>query len=135
MAKRNKKIRLSQLAHLISRLFLLAVFLFLVIFFVQAFAGNGNEFKSAIEATYIGAFYLAVPLTALMVLFAGYQYVTAGFDADQIKQSKETLIYAIGGLLLLVLGYRFLIWLIQAPDSPLEAFRNWLSTVSFQGRI
>ena len=124
--KRKKPSPLASLAHLLSRLFLWAVFLFLLIFLLQVFAAEGPEtFQATIEATYKGAFLVALPLAALMILVAGYQYITAGLDADQVKQAKETVIYALGGLILLVLGYQFLSWLIRAgPGSPLEYLRN-----------
>lgn len=117
--------KVSGLVHLLSRLFLVVILLLLVgLVMVAVFAASpGEGFKSTINATYSAAIIIAVPLAALMILFAGYQYVTAGFEPNQVKEAKETIVYAIGGLALLFLGYRILLWLVN-PGSPLEALKN-----------
>lgn len=45
---------------------------------------------------------IAVPIVVLMIIYGGFQYVTARGNAEQLKSATRTLTYAIiGGLLII----------------------------------
>ncbi len=128
MAKKKGAIthRHFSLVHLLSRLFLTLVLILLLVLavsFVLAADGQGL-FLSSIQSLRMGALLVATPLTALMIVIAAYQYMTAALDPDQVKQAKETIVYALGGLVLLILGFQILQGLIYGQGSPLELLRN-----------
>jgi len=43
-------------------------------------------------------------LAVIMIIFAGYRYITSGGDATKVTSAKNTLVYAIIGLILAVLA-------------------------------
>lgn len=45
---------------------------------------------------------LAIPLTTLMILVAGYLYLTGGGNADQIKKAHKALIWAVVGFVVIL---------------------------------
>ncbi|MBI2055697.1 MAG: hypothetical protein HYT42_02285 [Candidatus Sungbacteria bacterium] len=47
---------------------------------------------------------IAVPLMALVVLFAGYTYLTSGGNADQVKRANKTLTWAVVGFIIVLLA-------------------------------
>ncbi|MBI4119887.1 MAG: hypothetical protein HY454_00285 [Parcubacteria group bacterium] len=47
---------------------------------------------------------IAVPLMALVVLFAGYTYLTSGGNADQVTRANKTLTWAVAGFIIVLLA-------------------------------
>lgn len=47
---------------------------------------------------------IAVPLMALVVLFAGYTYLTSGGNADQVKRANQTLTWAVAGFIIVLVA-------------------------------
>ncbi|HUC87493.1 MAG TPA: pilin [Candidatus Saccharimonadales bacterium] len=60
-----------------------------------------NNVKTIIETLLTVAGAVAV----LIIVVAGLRYITSGGDATSVKQSKDTLLYAIVGLVIVILAY------------------------------
>ena len=63
------------------------------------------------EAIINGLFIIAIPLVSIMVLWGGFQILTAGGDPTKFTNGKKTLIYAVVGfaVVLVAQGVVFII--------------------------
>ena len=48
--------------------------------------------------------YIAIPLTAIMVLVGGFQMITAGGDPEKFSKGRKTLMYAAIGFAIVLLA-------------------------------
>ena len=51
-------------------------------------------------------------LSVIMIIFAGIRYVTAHGDKGQVESAKNTLIYAIVGLIVSIVAYALVNWVV-----------------------
>lgn len=47
---------------------------------------------------------LALAIAVLMIIWAGYQMLTAGGDPAQFEKGKKTIAYAVGGIIVILLA-------------------------------
>lgn len=52
-------------------------------------------------------------LAIIMLIYGGIRYVLSGGDAGKVKDAKNTILYAIVGLVIAILGYAVVNWVIQ----------------------
>lgn len=64
----------------------------------------GNNLKEYSEKLYVWSIGIAGSLAIIMLIYAGYLYVTSMGNPDQINSAKEIIIGALSGLLLLILA-------------------------------
>ena len=48
--------------------------------------------------------FLAGPIAVIMVVYAGFLFITGGDKPDNIKQAKQTLMWVVIGLIVLILS-------------------------------
>ena len=51
-------------------------------------------------------------LSVIMIIYAGIRYVTAHSDKGQVEGAKNTLIYAIVGLIVSIVAYALVNWVV-----------------------
>ncbi len=115
---RNKKL-------LFGAVFLLSVFTLLFIFAGSASAqvtetgfekicAKGNGLAVCIQQLYLVALGLGAVVALLMIILAGYRYMTAQGNAQQVESAKEALTSAFIGLIIIFIAF-ILLYLIN-PD-------------------
>ena len=52
-------------------------------------------------------------LSIFMLIFGGIRYVVSGGDQTRVKDAKNTILYAIIGLVVAILGYAVVQWVIS----------------------
>jgi hypothetical protein len=52
-------------------------------------------------------------IAIFMLIFGGIRYVISGGAADRVKDAKNTILYAIIGLVVAILGYAIVQWVIS----------------------
>ncbi|MGE5309896.1 MAG: hypothetical protein ACM3JF_02335 [Sphaerimonospora mesophila] len=52
-------------------------------------------------------------LAVIMLIWGGIRYVISGGDATKVKDAKNTILYAIVGLIVAILGYAIVNWVIS----------------------
>lgn len=57
-------------------------------------------------------------VAVIMIMVAGFKYITAGGDAGQIGSAKNTLVYAIVGLVIVVLAQSIVHFVLHAATTP-----------------
>ena len=54
-----------------------------------------------------GLFLLAGPIAVIMIVYAGYLFITAADNQEQVKKAKATVKYAVIGVVVLILSKAF----------------------------
>ena len=81
--------------------------------------GNGQSNKGLFDnggiiTTVINTMLFIVGLLSVaMLIYAGIRYTTAHGDKSQVEGAKNTMIYAIVGLIVAILGYAIVNWVIK----------------------
>ena len=52
-------------------------------------------------------------LAIVMLIWGGIRYVISGGNSDKVKEAKNTILYAIIGLVVAILGYALVSWVIS----------------------
>lgn len=71
-------------------------------------AGGANDSRSLTESvsTIVNVLLFLVGLTAVVVIiYAGFQYITAAGDSSKTKNAQSTITYAVIGLVVAILAY------------------------------
>ncbi len=66
--------------------------------------GSGSTFQTIVERFIKLAQLLVTPLSVLMILIAGFMYMTAGGSEERLKTAHKMLIWAIIGIALVLLA-------------------------------
>lgn len=89
------------------------------LFDVSDYHGTGQPTSlfggsSAIIPRAINLMLFAVGILAIfMLIWGGMRYVLSGGDSGRVKDAKNTILYAIIGLVVAILGYAIVNWVIQ----------------------
>jgi hypothetical protein len=66
---------------------------------------NPSEKLNALIATIINIFSVVVGVVAvIMIIFGGFRYITSGGDSGNVTNAKNTILYAIVGLIIVALA-------------------------------
>jgi cytochrome bd-type quinol oxidase subunit 2 len=79
---------------------------------------DGSRVSGAIETT-INIFSIIVGIVAvIMLIIGGLKYITSAGDASSIASAKNTIIYAIVGLIVVVLAQAIIRFVIVRTETP-----------------
>jgi len=74
---------------------------------------NKNQDANALIKTLINTLlYIIGALSVVMIIFAGISYTTSAGDAGKVTRAKNTLLYAIVGLVIAFLAYAIVNWVL-----------------------
>jgi hypothetical protein len=66
---------------------------------------DGNDSLKAVAAKVVNVFSIIVGIAAvIMIIYGGFRYITSGGDSGRVGNAKNTLIYAIVGLVIVALA-------------------------------
>ena len=69
--------------------------------------GNGGVVTTVINTM----LFIVGLLSVVMIIFAGIRYTTAHGDKQQVTSAKDTLIYAVVGLIVAIIAYAVVNWI------------------------
>lgn len=67
--------------------------------------GAGKSVQDIIKVVVNLLLYLTGTVAVIMVIFSGYQFVTAAGDVDKVKKAKGALLYSVIGIVIVTLAY------------------------------
>jgi len=82
---------------------------------VQAAGGgacNGNQLEKFLKDIVNILLFVIGTISVIMIIVGGLRYVLSGGDAGSIKAGKDTVIYAIIGLVVSIMAYAIINWVI-----------------------
>jgi hypothetical protein len=65
----------------------------------------------------------------IMIIFAGFKYITAGGDSSKINSAQQTIIYAVVGLVIVALAQIIVRFVLRESVSETEALLDVLKTL------
>ena len=67
--------------------------------------GSGGTFRKTIQNIINILLFIIGIIAVIVIVIAGIQYATSGGNADQASKAKNTIIYAIVGIIVAVMAY------------------------------
>lgn len=64
----------------------------------------GKSFQDVVQSIAGGLATIALPIVGIMVLYGGFQLLTAGGDPEKYKSGKNTILYAVIGYAVILLA-------------------------------
>lgn len=81
-------------------------------------SGDGTVAIKNLAKKLINVFSIIVGIIAvIMLIFGGFKYITSGGDSNSITGAKNTLIYAIVGLLIVALAQFIVVFVLSTANS------------------
>ena len=74
---------------------------------------NTNE-KDVIQSIVNLLLYITGAVAVIMIVIGGIKYVTSGGDSSQTKSAKDTILYAVVGLIIAIIAYAVVNFVIGA---------------------
>lgn len=78
--------------------------------------GSALSFDSAMEAIVSTLLFIIGAVSVAMIIYGGFRYVTSGGEASAVKSAKDTITYAVIGLIVAVLAYSIASFVIGSLD-------------------
>ncbi len=83
-----------------------------------AAGGEGNADLKALAAKIVNLISLLVGIVAIiMIIYGGFRYITSGGDSGRVGNAKNTLIYAIIGLIIVALSQFIVHYVLTASTN------------------
>lgn len=80
--------------------------------------GDGNSDLKALAGKVVNLISLIVGIVAIiMIIYGGFRYITSGGDSGRVGNAKNTLIYAIIGLIIVALSQFIVHYVLTASES------------------
>ena len=76
--------------------------------------GNDTSLEDMITSVINVLLYIAGIIAVIMIIIGGIKYMTSGGDANGISSAKNTVLYSVIGLVLVILAYAIVNWVIGA---------------------
>lgn len=85
----------------------------------QAETGGGTARIQSIVTTIINIFSIVVGIVAvIMIIVGGFKYITSGGDSGNISSAKNTIVYAVIGLVIVALAQFVVQFVLNKVNSP-----------------
>jgi hypothetical protein len=80
----------------------------------SAICENKNDSSDDLVTTIVNTFlYVTGALSVLMIIVGGFQYVTSQGNSANVTKAKNTILYAVVGLIVSVLAFAIVNWVVR----------------------
>jgi len=73
--------------------------------------------KSVVERVITYALFFIGAIALVFVIYGGVLYITSGGDSEKTTKARNTLMYAVLGIIVVVISYAIVTWASNAPTS------------------
>jgi type IV secretory pathway VirB2 component (pilin) len=77
-------------------------------------SGNDTSLEDMITSVINVLLYIAGIIAVIMIIVGGIKYMTSSGDSSGISSAKNTVLYAIIGLVLVILAFAIVNWVVKA---------------------
>ena len=82
---------------------------------------DGKESLKKIATKIVGIFSIIVGIVAvIMIIYGGFRYITSGGESGSVSNAKNTLIYAIIGLIIVALAQFIVHYVLGTTESAVQ---------------
>ncbi|MCA9340939.1 hypothetical protein KC952_00215 [Candidatus Saccharibacteria bacterium] len=75
-------------------------------------SGGESDFKQSIKTVVNTLLFILGAIAVIMIVVGGIRYTTSDGDSSKIKQSKDTILYAVIGIIVALLAYAIVNFII-----------------------
>lgn len=75
-------------------------------------SGNSTNLNTFIERIINAVLFLLGAIAVLMIIIGGFRYVMSNGDPSAAKSAKDTILYAVIGLIVAIIAYAVVRWVI-----------------------
>ncbi len=75
--------------------------------------GSGVTLERGIEIVTNLLLFIIGVVAVIMIILGGIRYTTSNGDSNQTKQAKDTILYAVVGLIVAILAYALVRWIVN----------------------
>lgn len=75
------------------------------------FSGRISTFNDLLDAVILFLYYIAGPMIVVMIVLAGLYLTFSRGEPDKIQKGKQILLYAVIGLIIILIGRGFIVLL------------------------
>ena len=79
-------------------------------------SNNANAFSNFIESIINLLLFVIGAVAVIMIIIGGIRYVTSNGDASQTKAARDTILYAIVGLVVAIMAYAIVNFVLNSLD-------------------
>lgn len=72
--------------------------------------GNPTDLNSVIKSIVNVMLFIIGALAVIMIIYSGIRFATSGGNASTVTSARQTLIYAVVGLVIAILAYAIVNW-------------------------
>jgi len=76
--------------------------------------GSGNDLNSIIQTVINVMLFIIGILCVIMIIFGGIRYTTSTGDKGRIDNAKNTIVYAVVGLIVAIVAFALVQWVFNA---------------------
>jgi len=69
---------------------------------------TATSFEDLVKSVAQWLYYIMIPLSAIMFLYAGAMFMTSGGDEEKIKKAKRAILWAVIGVAVILINYGFI---------------------------
>ena len=80
---------------------------------VNRVGGSGNSLTSMIRNVINAMLFLIGAISVIMIIVGGIRYTTSGGDSSSVKAGKDTVLYAVIGLVVAIAAYAIVNFVIS----------------------
>jgi ABC-type bacteriocin/lantibiotic exporter with double-glycine peptidase domain len=73
-----------------------------------------NKFSAVVKTIVNSLLYILAAVSVVVIIIAGITYTTSGGDSAMVTKAKNTLLYAVVGLVVAILAYAIVNYVINA---------------------
>jgi hypothetical protein len=69
---------------------------------------KAESFEDIVAALARWIYLISIPLASIMILYAGFLFMTSGGNEERIKTAKRTLLWTVVGIVIIIIGSGFI---------------------------
>ena len=86
--------------------------------------GSSPSFELTIETVINTFLYIIGALAVIMIIFGGFKYVTSSGDAPAVASAKNTILYAVIGVIVAILAYSIVGFVLDSLEENVPSSSN-----------
>ena len=74
---------------------------------------GGTTFDGGVQLVFPLLLFVIGLVSVIMIIIGGIRYVTSNGDSSQTKAAKDTILYAVVGLIIAIMAYAIVSWVVN----------------------
>ncbi len=76
-------------------------------------AGNGQDFTTTVQTVINMLLFIIGLVAVIVIIYSGIKFVLSSGDSNAIKSARDTMLYAVIGLVVAIMAYAVVGWVVS----------------------